>query len=108
MSVSRKRLLAYLLALAVFIQLFGMVNIVTVKTKNNELNIGISSMCTSLAPPVNKPAYFGEKTGDNGAVLSAVLIYFIGDIMHSVTASADVYKEFYPVISRKILEVFKE
>ena len=108
MTVAKHRVIAYFLFVVVFIQLFGIVNIASVKTNNSELNIGISEVGVSLAPPVNKPVYFGEKQEDFSVVLYAVLINLIGGIRQRVSSSFDVYKDVYPVISRLIFEVFRE
>ena len=108
MSVSRNRILAYFLAIAVFLQLFGITNIASVKTKNQNVNIGISDMSVSLAPPVNKPVYFGEKSGEFSSILSVVLNFFIGDLIQEIISRTDIYQEFYPVISSKIFEVYRE
>lgn len=108
MSISKNRLIAYLLAIAVFIQLFGIANIASVKIKNDEFNIGISQAGVSLAPPAEKPVYFSEKTAENGVVISAVMTYILGNIRQSIITSVETYREFYPVLSRKTIEVFRE
>ncbi len=108
MSVSRNRFIAYILAVAVFLQLFGMANIASVKTKNDKFNISISTAGVSLAPPAEKPVYFSEKSVENGVVLTAVLTCILGDIKQNIISYIASYKEFYPVLSRKTIEVFRE
>jgi len=108
MSVSRNRFIAYLLAFAVFLQLFGMASIASVKTKNEEFNIGLSQAGVSLAPPAEKPVYFSEKSFENGVVLTAVMTCILGNVKQSIITSIETYREFYPVLSRKTIEVFRE